>query len=199
MHHFWGAIALSYKDKWGYLFTNDIDVITLTAQMIPILWVYNVFDSLKCIGVGEIRGIGRPIITVWGNLFSTIIVGYPVGLLLAFKFHWGLQGVWIGMTIAWAVAGTIYLIVIFRIRWKDEIELAAQRNKQGILSMKKVISNDIETLNRKDSSPFILSDDNDTQNNIELQEIIEETPKETEDNNSNTTLTLNETSTTTIS
>jgi len=129
---FWGAISLSYKDKWGYLFTNDIDVITLTAQMIPILWAYNVFDTLKCIGIGEIRGIGRPLITVGGNFISTIIVGYPVGLLLAFKFHMGLQGVWIGMTLAWAVAGTIYLIYILRISWKHEIAVAAERNEKGI-------------------------------------------------------------------
>lgn len=52
-----------------------------------------VFKLTAIPGIGELRGCGRPTITVWGNILACLIVGYPIGLTLVFVFNFGLAGV----------------------------------------------------------------------------------------------------------
>lgn len=54
------------------------------------------------------------------------MVGYPVALLLVLVGKFGMNGLWLGMTCSWLVAGLIYAVVIGRTNWQKEVERAAQ-------------------------------------------------------------------------
>lgn len=89
-----------------------------------------------------------------GNFFSSLVFGYPIAYLLAFKastnpsYHTyiiiislyildvGLGGIWTGMSAAWLSAGSIYAVILYRTDWQDECDKAAERNAAGTQSMK---------------------------------------------------------------
>ena len=45
---------------------------------------YGFWDAIKCVGMACLRGCGRPNITVWGNLISCLVIGYPMCILMTF-------------------------------------------------------------------------------------------------------------------
>jgi hypothetical protein len=61
-------------------------------------------------------------------VISCLVVGYPVALLMVYKGHFGLQGLWFGMSTAWLTASAVYGILISRTNWEGEVIKAAQRN-----------------------------------------------------------------------
>jgi MATE family multidrug resistance protein len=75
------------------------------------------------------RGCGRPSITVWSNVLSCVIVGYPLAFSLTFAANGKLVGLWGAMSSAWLVATCVYAIVIFRMNWSREAEIAQQRSQ----------------------------------------------------------------------
>jgi len=129
-----GGLGMLYRHQLGRWFTNDEEVIKLVSQMIWVMWIYGIVDAMKCVGMGVLRGSGRPQITVAGNILSCIVVGYPVALFLVFKAQFGLQGLWLGMSCAWLTASTIYAIIVSRTNWKQEVFKAGERNARALLS-----------------------------------------------------------------
>lgn len=56
------------------------------------------------------------------NLLSYYAIGIPIGLVLAFKFDWGLQGLWTGLTIALVFGSVSLSYLIIRTNWDDEVK-----------------------------------------------------------------------------
>lgn len=65
------------------------------------------------------------------NLYLTacIVVMLPLGWLLAVRYGLGLVGLWTAMSIAWALATVIYLVVIQLSDWQKQADAA--RNNLG--------------------------------------------------------------------
>jgi MATE family multidrug resistance protein len=121
--------------RWGEVFTQDTEVISLTYQLLPLMALYGLFDQLKCVGVSILRGQGRPHITVWGNVFCCVVVGFGSSYLLAFRADWGLAGVWSGITLAWMMSTLLYGGIVLRTDWHQEMLHASARNARGLASM----------------------------------------------------------------
>lgn len=69
----------------GKAFTNDQAVIDLIATMMPILWLYGTVDAVKAVGMGVLRGSGRPSITVY--LFPFRISAYLRSVAISQNTH----------------------------------------------------------------------------------------------------------------
>jgi len=124
-----GGIGMIYAHYWGSVWSDDAGVVELVAYVMPMLWYYGFFDSLKCQGNGILRGIGRPSQTVWVNFISCLMVGYPLAFLLVFGFQFGLRGLWFAMSTSWLVASSSFIVIIYRTDWQAEVEKAAERNR----------------------------------------------------------------------
>ena len=74
------------------------------------------------------RGCGRPSLTVWSNVLSCVIVGYPLAFSLTFAAGGGLVGLWGAMSTAWFVATVVYVVFMFRMDWEKEAENAQKRS-----------------------------------------------------------------------
>ena len=75
------------------------------------------------------RETGRPKLT-----FFAVAVAVAVSLPLAFWFGlhtaWGLPGVWLAMSSAWYLCGTVFLIVLCRFtNWDEEARKAMERGQ----------------------------------------------------------------------
>lgn len=63
------------------LFTNDPDVIELTAKTLPLNAAFQLFDALAALCKGILRGLGRQEIGGYINLFAYYVVsllGYMI-------------------------------------------------------------------------------------------------------------------------
>ena len=74
------------------------------------------------------RGCGRPSLTVWSNVLSCIIVGYPLAFSLTFAAGGGLLGLWGAMSTAWFTATLVYVVCIAKMNWEREASNARERS-----------------------------------------------------------------------
>lgn len=132
-----GAMGLLYRDFLGKAFTEDQEVVKLISSVMYVMWLYGIVDAMKAVGMAVLRGSGRPKVTVYGNILACLMVGYPVALLLVLKGHFGLNGLWFGMSTAWLTASITYGIIIGRTNWEQEVLNAAKRNTEAEQSTKR--------------------------------------------------------------
>ncbi len=129
------TFTFGVRGLWARLFSPQERVIDYVTSMLPVMWVYGLFDALKCVGMSVLRACARPMLTVYGNITACLLVGYPTSLTLLFYFDLKLYGLWSGMSVAWAFVGALYFLIICRTDWHEQAHLAAQRNKAGLASM----------------------------------------------------------------
>lgn len=85
------------------LFTNDGDVVDVTAEVLPVVAAFQLFDALAACCNGILRGIGRQEIGGVIALLSYYVVGLPISFAACFGLGWGLLGLWIGPAIGLAL------------------------------------------------------------------------------------------------
>lgn len=99
------------RDRWGYLFNDDPDVVKLVAEVMPYCAIFQVhsppilmlglmgklFDAIASVEGGILRGQGRQHLGGIANVIVYWFIALPAGLALAFRFDWGLYGLWAGM------------------------------------------------------------------------------------------------------
>lgn len=121
--------------KWNhciirrYLFTNKEEVIKLTATILPLCALFQLSDAMGIIGGGILRGQGRQKTISLIYLSAYYKFALPVGLLLAFKFNFGLIGLWSGVTGGSMLMGIGIFIAVITTNWEWEVEECKRRVK----------------------------------------------------------------------
>ncbi|KAG2134116.1 MATE efflux family protein [Suillus clintonianus] len=124
---FFSAVLLIFRKSWGYLFNNDIEVVTLVASILPLLALFQVPDFACAITAGILRARGKQFTGALINLSAYYIIGIPFGLWLAFKQDLQLAGLWCGLTAALVYASTLGIWLCLRTDWKREVEKVVER------------------------------------------------------------------------
>ncbi|KAM6496606.1 MATE efflux family protein [Amanita muscaria] len=116
-----------FRNHWAYLFNNDPEVVTLVGTILPIVALYQLFDSNSAVTAGIFRARGKQLVGALLNLSAYYMLGIPLGIFLAFKWKMGLVGLWLGITaslIYYAALGT-YLCV--QTDWNREVVKVMER------------------------------------------------------------------------
>ncbi|KAG1888238.1 MATE efflux family protein [Suillus subluteus] len=124
---FFSAVLLTFRKSWGYLFNNDIEVVTLVASILPLLALFQIPDFACAITSGILRARGKQFTGALLNLSAYYIIGIPFGLWLTFKQDMRLAGLWCGLTAALLYASTLSIWLCLRTNWKREVEKVAER------------------------------------------------------------------------
>ncbi|KAG1807494.1 MATE efflux family protein [Suillus subaureus] len=124
---FFSAVLLTFRKSWGYLFNNDIEVVTLVASILPILALFQVPDFACAITSGILRARGKQFTGALLNISAYYVIGIPFGLWLTFKQDMRLVGLWCGLTAALLYASTLGIWLCLRTNWKREVEKVAER------------------------------------------------------------------------
>jgi MATE family multidrug resistance protein len=83
-----------------------------------LLWVvaaFQIFDGIQTVSTGALRGLGETRVPMLANLVGYWVLGLPLGLGLCFVLHWGIYGLWIGLTLALIVIASALLV-----RWRRD-------------------------------------------------------------------------------
>lgn len=67
-------LLVSIRNYVPRLFTNDADVIALTARILPLNAAFQLFDALAAVCNGILRGLGRQEVGGYTNLFAYYVV-----------------------------------------------------------------------------------------------------------------------------
>ncbi len=104
-----------FPEPLARAYTNDAAVIALTATLIPIAGVFQVFDGIQAVAAGVLRGIGDTHSPAVINVVGFWLIGLPVCWALAFRFGGGAIGLWWGIVVG---LGTVALILLVRVRMR---------------------------------------------------------------------------------
>jgi len=120
------TILLSTRNVIGGLFSDDIKVISLVADVIPYVALFQIADGLNGSCGGALRGMGRQWVGALVNCISYYGGALPGGIYLAFH-GWGLSGLWMGQCVALTLAGLLEWIVVVLSNWDTEVQKAIGR------------------------------------------------------------------------
>jgi len=139
----WGLFAgflllFVLREYWGPLFTKDEATQNMVFACMPIMTLYVATDATKCITLNVLRSSGMPSVTFFVNVGVCLCILLPLGYYLSITRGYGLWGLWLSMSLAWAVATIIFGVVLYRTNWKDllvvggvekEVEKENEQNK----------------------------------------------------------------------
>ena len=115
-----GAIFLSIPGLLARLYTPDLEVWGLTATLIPVAGIFQIFDGLQAVGSGVLRGVGDTLAPMIVNLVGFWLIALPISLYLAFPGGLGPLGLWWGMA-AGLAAVALFLLIRVRIRFGRDL------------------------------------------------------------------------------
>ncbi|KAE9450958.1 hypothetical protein C3L33_17131, partial [Rhododendron williamsianum] len=92
-----GAGTILVRHVWGRLYSNEEEVISYVAKMMPLLALSDFLDGFQCVLSGAARGCGWQNLCAFINLGAYYVVAIPSAVLFAFVFHIGGMGLWMGI------------------------------------------------------------------------------------------------------
>ncbi|CAJ1952037.1 unnamed protein product [Sphenostylis stenocarpa] len=122
-----GTVIILVRNIWGYLYSNEVEVVKYVAVMLPILAASNFLDGLQCVLSGTARGCGWQKIGAFVNLGSYYLVGIPLAIVFAFVMHIGGKGLWLGIICALIVQVCSLMIISIRTDWQQQAKKATDR------------------------------------------------------------------------
>ncbi|RCV43188.1 hypothetical protein SEVIR_9G276900v4 [Setaria viridis] len=115
------------RNVWGYMYSNENEIVTYIAKMLPILGISFFIDGLHSSLSGVLTGCGKQKVGAAVNLGAFYLLGIPMAVLLAFIFHLNGMGLWLGI-VSGSVTKLLFLVFIsWSIQWDKEAVKAKDR------------------------------------------------------------------------
>ncbi|KAH6763068.1 MATE efflux family protein [Perilla frutescens var. hirtella] len=122
-----GTGTILVRNVWGKLYSNEEEVIEYVAKILPLLALSDFLDGFQCVLSGAARGCGWQTLCAVINLGAYYLVAIPSAVLLAFVFHVGGMGLWMGIICGLSVQSVILIIINLRANWNDVVMRAEHR------------------------------------------------------------------------
>jgi MATE family multidrug resistance protein len=97
------------------LYTSDPRVLAVGPSLLWIAAAFQIFDGVQTVCTGALRGLGETRMPMFANLIGYWVLGLPLGLALCFVLHWGIYGLWIGLTLA-----LVFISLALLRRWRRD-------------------------------------------------------------------------------
>lgn len=111
-------VLLTARHGIVQLYSSEVPVITLSAQLLLLCALFQLFDSSQVTAIGSLRGFKDVKIPMLMATVSYWVVGMPIGIYLAFGAlgfdGLGVFGFWFGLIIGLGCASTL---ILFRLIW----------------------------------------------------------------------------------
>ncbi|KAK9293194.1 hypothetical protein L1049_021183 [Liquidambar formosana] len=125
------VFAVTVRNMWASMFTQDKEIITLTATVLPIIGLCELGNCPQTTGCGVLRGTARPKVGANINLGCFYLVGMPVAVWLGFFGGWDFEGLWLGLLAAQGSCAVTMLVVLVRTDWEVEAQRAKMLTAGG--------------------------------------------------------------------
>ncbi|KAA8528322.1 hypothetical protein F0562_035677 [Nyssa sinensis] len=121
------AVIMIFHNKFGLIFTSSPDVLQAVDKLSYLLAFTILLNSVQPVLSGVAVGSGWQSTVAYVNLGCYYLIGVPLGIILGWVFHFGVQGIWGGMIFGGtAVQTAILAFMTTRRDWEKEAERAAK-------------------------------------------------------------------------
>jgi MATE family multidrug resistance protein len=93
------------------VFSPDPRIIQIGVSLLAIAAAFQLFDGTQAVATGALRGISETRMPMIVNFIGHWFLGLPVGYVLCFRLGWGVQGLWIGLSIGLVLAALVLTVV----------------------------------------------------------------------------------------
>ncbi|KAL7548133.1 hypothetical protein ACHAWF_011428 [Thalassiosira exigua] len=100
-----------------WLFTTDPDIVRKAKHLFLIAAAYQLPDAVNSANQEIFRGSGRQTLGAIWNFVAFYVIGIPCGYLIGIKLGFGVEGLWLGMTIGLYAISIGLLILVLRSNW----------------------------------------------------------------------------------
>jgi len=115
------GLALAFIPRpFVRIYTADASVLALGAVLLRIAALFQLFDGFQVVATGALRGLGDTRSPMLAHLAGYWLLGLPIGYALCFRFGWGVQGIWAGLSTALIFIGAV-LLAVWRLRVRELI------------------------------------------------------------------------------
>lgn len=126
-----GTALILGRNVWGYCYSQVEEVLRYVGEILLLVAISHFFDGLQSVLSGAARGCGWQKIGAFVNLGAYYLAGIPLAILLAFVFHIGGKGLWMGIIVALIVQALCLWIITLCTNWENEVKKAAERVKNS--------------------------------------------------------------------
>jgi MATE family multidrug resistance protein len=92
-------------------FTSNPAVLQIGVTLLAVAAVFQLFDGIQGVATGVLRGLGDTRTPMLWNLAAHWAVGLPIAYTLAFRFEFGVTGLWWGLSAGLIICGVALLAV----------------------------------------------------------------------------------------
>ncbi|KAK7357716.1 hypothetical protein VNO80_17011 [Phaseolus coccineus] len=140
------AALFACRHVFGYIFSNEKEVIDYVTFMAPLVCISVILDSIQGVLTGIARGCGWQHLGVYVNLGAFYLCGIPVAAILAFVVRVGGKGLWIGIQCGSFVQTILLSVITSCINWEKQAINARKRLFDDELSAENILANAIALL-----------------------------------------------------
>ncbi|CAN6218006.1 unnamed protein product [Urochloa humidicola] len=117
---FSSSLALIFHDKLAIMFTSSKAVIGAVDSLSILLSLTILLNGIQPVLSGVAVGSGWQALVAYVNIGSYYLIGVPFGVILAWGFHYGILGIWVGMISGTTVQTLILAYITLRCDWDEE-------------------------------------------------------------------------------
>lgn len=103
-------------------YINDSEVVEIAAGLLVIAAFFQIADGTQAVGLGVLRGLTDAKMPTIITFIAYWVLGLPSGYILAFNFHLGVYGIWLGFIVG-LYASASMLTIRFNFMSKHPVEV----------------------------------------------------------------------------
>ncbi|XP_074314860.1 protein DETOXIFICATION 30-like [Silene latifolia] len=125
------SLALvTLRPKYPSVFSSSKEVQQLVYNLTPLLALTIAIDSIQPVLSGVAIGAGWQGLVAYVNIGCYYLFGLPLGLVLGYKLHLGVKGIWYGLMAGTTIQTLVLFLMTYRTNWNKEASMAEDRLKQ---------------------------------------------------------------------
>lgn len=145
-------LVYTYRYEIPYVYTPEPNIAILVTGLLEIYVCFSILDCIQIILHGVIKGLGKQQLASVIALIILYPINMPMAYMLAFKFGYGLFGLWYSYTVSIVLLTVSYSTILYMVNWKDVSYKTLQHFKEENLEIIRKHSHSRST------SPYVSKD-----------------------------------------
>jgi multidrug resistance protein, MATE family len=101
------SVLLLFPRLIARIYTHDETIIRSTIAILAVGAAFQLFDGIQAVATGALRGTGDTRTPMACHFACYGLFGLPLGIYLCFRKHWGVVGLWTGLSAALILIGIV--------------------------------------------------------------------------------------------